>query len=104
MFPKDRNYIQDPFLIKRRVDGKVRTFNISPYSYKPETGYVEMTDVETKELYYGYAKNNQIEVTKKIKVIPPSPSPVIRLPDGCIRCAYSARGIRTSSNSDGGGV
>ena len=69
MFPKDRNYILDPFLIKRRINGEIRTFNVNPFSHNPETGYVEMTDVETKERYYGYAKNNQIEVTKKIKVI-----------------------------------
>lgn len=69
MFPKDRNYIQNPFLIKRWIDGKILIFDVNPYSYKPETGYVEMTEVKTKEPYYGYAKDNQIEVTKKIKVI-----------------------------------
>lgn len=69
MFPKGRNYILDPFLINRRADGKIRKFNVHVHSYEPNTGFIEMKDVETKEMYYRYAKDHQIEVCKKIKVI-----------------------------------
>ena len=38
---------------------------MNPLSYEPESDFVQMNYVETKEGYSGLAKNNQIEVTTK---------------------------------------
>lgn len=69
MFEKGRDYILDPLLIKRWVDGELKTFNVNPLSYDPETGWVEMTDIDTKEFYNGSFIDRKLEVHSKIKVI-----------------------------------
>lgn len=38
---------------------------MNPLSYEPESDFVQMNYVETKEGYSGLAKYNQIEVTTK---------------------------------------
>lgn len=71
MFPKDRNYIFEPFLIKRWFDGEYLTFNVNPYFYDEDSGWVMMTETKSKEFYSGIVKDNTIEVTSKMKAIYP---------------------------------
>lgn len=65
----DRDYFIDPWIIKRFVDGKYRTFNVIHTSYDHETGFMELFEVDDKESYHSTFVDGQFKDIKKIKYI-----------------------------------
>lgn len=64
---KDRNYIFDPLLIKRRINGEIKTFDVITQSYDAKSKWVLLIDDDTKEFYNGRYENNYIYVEEKME-------------------------------------
>lgn len=66
MFKGERNYIMDPLLLKRYINGNYVTLNVIHPSYKRETGWVLLFDRANQDFYQAIFEDAQFKNIERI--------------------------------------
>lgn len=66
MFKEERNFILNPLLLKRYINGEYVTLNVIHTSYKRETGWVLLFDRANQDFYQAIFEDAQFKNIERI--------------------------------------